>query len=88
METTELVKCKKCGMEYPLNQFPIDSRARTGHRTICRDCFNARQKELSAQKKQIKADNPLANFKSRDLILELRSRGYSGKLVLTQEVII
>lgn len=40
------------------------------------------------KKKQLNSDNPLAKFKSRELILELRNRGYSGKLVLTQEVVI
>lgn len=88
METTDYRICKKCGNEYPLSQFPIDNRAKSGHRTICRDCFNARQTELYAQKKQLNSDNPLAKFKSRELILELRNRGYSGKLVLTQEVVI
>lgn len=88
METTELVKCKKCGNEYPLSQFPIDSRSKTGHRSVCRDCFNARQNELNAQKKQIKADNPLSGYTARELIEELRRRNYKGKLYLTQEVVI
>lgn len=51
METTELVKCKKCGNEYPLSQFPIDNRSKTGHRSVCSDCLNARKNELNAQKK-------------------------------------
>lgn len=88
MEATKLVRCTKCGNEYPLSQFPIDNRAKSGHRTICRDCFNARQAELYAQKKQSNSDNPLAKFKSRELILELRNRGYSGELILTQKVVI
>lgn len=88
MEATEFVKCTKCGNEYPLSQFPTDKRAKTGHRTICRDCFNARQNELNAQKKQLKTDNPLSTFTSRELIEELRRRNYKGKLYLMQEVVI
>lgn len=88
METTKLVKCKKCGNEYPLNQFPIDNRSKTGHRSVCSDCFNARKNELNAQKKQMKADNPLSGYTGRELILELRARGYKGKLYFTQEVVI
>lgn len=88
MEATEFVKCTKCGNKYPLSQFPIDARAKTGHRTICRDCFNAQQRERYAKKKQKKEETPLSKFTSRELILELRARGYRGELVLTQKVVI
>lgn len=81
-------KCTKCGKELPLSQFPVDNRAKSGHRTICRGCFNARQNELNAQKKQTKADNPLSGFTARELIEELRRRNYKGKLYLMQEVVI
>ena len=81
-------KCTKCGKEQPLDEFPIDSRHKTGHRAICYDCYRARTKELHDQKKREKDENPLSKFQPRELIAELRRRGYRGELELVQKVVI
>lgn len=67
----EIVKekkiCKCCGRELPLSNF--DKRG-GGYRNYCRECL----------RKENGISERFAQFTSRELIEELRSRGYKGTL--------
>lgn len=65
--TAETKKCKCCGKELPITHF---QRYAGGYRKICIDC---RRRESGATDK-------FKDFSSRELIDELKSRGYEGQL--------
>lgn len=83
--------CSKCHRELPLEVFNEDGRSRDGHFHMCKECKSIYSKE-SRKKKQGNSlhkvfGNPdLAKFTPRQLIEELRIRGYSGELKFTQIV--
>lgn len=59
--------CKCCGRELPLSNF--DKRG-IGYRNYCRECL----------RKENGVSERFAQFTSRELLEELRSRGYKGTL--------
>ena len=59
--------CKCCGHELPITYF--DKRG-GGYRNICRNCL----------RKESGVSERFAQFTSRELLEELRSRGYKGTL--------
>lgn len=69
--------CVCCGKELPINMF--DKRG-IGYRKVCKDCLNSNG-AVGARFKE---------FTSKELIEELRARGYRGKLTFTKvtEVVI
>ena len=70
--TGETKKCQCCGQELPLSHF---QKYANGYRKICNDC---RRRESGATDK-------FKDFSSRELIEELKARGYEGQL--TKKVI-
>lgn len=71
IEIPKLRRCKICKQDLPIDRFSIYG---TGHRHICKSC-----------EKGIK--NPSEKFKditSKELIDELRRRGYKGKLTYVE----
>ena len=66
--TGELKKCVICGKELPLSHF---AKYASGYRKACNDC---RRKESGATEK-------FKDFTSRELLEELKARGYEGTLV-------
>lgn len=83
--------CKECGQLLTLDHFRLTPLSADGHANICKEC--ARQKRQ--QKKDEFAPTPsgggnpeLAKFTPRELIEELRSRGYKGKLTIMREVLV
>ncbi|MCI6932276.1 MAG: hypothetical protein MR765_03985 [Tenericutes bacterium] len=72
-------KCSKCGAYLPLKMFHVYADG-TRFRHICKRCLG----------EECYKDERFANFTSRDMILELRARGYIGKLqfkkVITEDV--
>ena len=63
----ETKKCKNCGRELPFTHF---SKKGTGYRSICKEC----------EKREEGATDKFKDFTSRELIEELKARGYEGQL--------
>lgn len=59
--------CKCCGKKLPISDFEVYAK---GHRNVCRSC---RAKENPSSDK-------FKGFTSRELIEELKHRGYKGEL--------
>lgn len=81
----ETKKCTICGSELPVSEFAHHPKAADG---LCNACNKCRSKKTRKPRKStLIVGNPdLASFKPRDLIEELRMRGYKGKLTFTQEI--
>ena len=65
--TNNKKKCKCCGKELPITMF---NRRGPGYRNIC----------ISCERGESGVSDKFKNFTSRELIEELRSRGYKGTL--------
>ena len=63
--TTEKKKCKCCGKELPLTMF---NKRGPGYRSIC----------ISCERGESGASDKFKQFTSRELMEELRSRGFKG----------
>lgn len=83
-----LKKCRCCGRELPISNF---KKGRWGVVSVCMDCdkqhrAEKRQARIDEQKKKvedIRAENRqlcLADFSPRELMAELKRRGYEGKI--------
>lgn len=82
-------KCNECGKLLTLDHFRIVRLAADGHANICKACAKTRRrmKRDGFSAMSSGGANPeLAKFTPRELIEELRSRGYSGKLTITREI--
>lgn len=73
----EMRKCSRCGEVLPVSYFSSYGKR---IKTYCKSCEGI----------DIPCDERLKDFESRELILELRARGYKGKLskTITKEVVI
>lgn len=70
--------CTTCKQELPITNFNHDSTSADGRKDVCKTC-------LTAEKKN-NVSSSLSKFKARELIQELRDRGYKGTLTFTQEI--
>lgn len=75
---TPLRICKGCGKELPITEF--NHYTKTSYRWICKQC----------QESNNPKDDRFNGITSRELILELRARGYRGKLTktITKDIVI
>ena len=77
--------CATCGRELPLEAFKQHAKSPDGYTLHCKECLSQRR----ANKNIEGGGNPeLVKFKSRELIEELRYRGYKGVLEYTQKITI
>ena len=87
-------KCKTCGRELPLESFKKNYLAADGRVSVCVDCISRTRKKHQDEIitppliDKSNCNQALAQFTPRELIEELRARGYKGKLQITREVII
>lgn len=85
----EIKICKKCGKELSIDNFYKDRTTKDGFGFYCKACiksYNASKKADTGGGKYTKVyTNPeLAKFKPRELIDELKARGYKGTLTYEQ----
>lgn len=78
--------CKVCGQELPLSEFrrlPFT----TNCIATCKKCVSEKTERTKLFKKTANSTNSeLAKFTPRELIEELKSRGYKGKLYVTRAI--
>lgn len=87
-----LKKCRCCGRELPISNF---KKGRWGYVSVCNECDKQhrtenRQARINKAKQKVedvRTENRqlcLADFTPRELMTELKRRGYEGKLVYTE----
>lgn len=76
--TSTLKTCARCGRDLPFTEFRSDKRRADGLYTICKTCQSGGG-ILTA-----KTNPALEKFTPRELIEELRARGYKGELQYTK----
>lgn len=94
METTTK-KCKVCGRVLPVSEFAKHWKSKDGLRSVCKNCDVVNGKRMACSATGIVVRRSieggvlaLKGINAKDLIEELRYRGYKGKLVYTREVVV
>lgn len=78
--------CKVCGQELPLSEFRKSPFA-TNYIATCKKCVSEKTERTKLFKRTANSTNSeLAKFTPRELIEELKSRGYKGKLCVTRTI--
>lgn len=78
--------CKVCGQELPLSEFRKSPFAVNGIAT-CNKCMSDKIKKTKLfNRTGSNSNSELAKFTPRELIGELKSRGYKGKLYVTRTI--
>lgn len=92
MTTTTTKICRVCGKEKPISEFGKNSLYKDGLDSRCKDCRNAYAKgqyrDKHIPKTKSNANPALTNFTPRELIEELRARGYKGTLTFTKQIVL
>jgi hypothetical protein len=99
MEELKTKKCSRCGLELPLDSFYRNKQTNDGYCYYCKKCHNEAAKrskclkpksstehQQSSSLHKIYANPELAKYQPRELIAELRARGYSGELSVRQTI--
>lgn len=81
--------CRICGKEHPIEEFGLNNQYKDGRDTRCKKCRNAYMEQRYHAKKSMgggnfnivgscneQKDNPLAQFTPRQLMKELKNRGF------------
>lgn len=90
----ETKTCKQCGRELPIRDFKKNHLSKDGYVDSCNDCVAKKYRKTRSSKIQDfptchKGGNPdLASFTPRELIEELKARGYKGKLTIEREIVL
>lgn len=78
--------CKVCGQELPLSEFRKSPFSTNGIAT-CKKCVSEKTEKTKLFKRITSSTNSeLAKFTPKELIEELKSRGYKGKLYVTRTI--
>ena len=80
MENTQTKTCPRCGRTLPIENFYVNKDSKPY--SYCKECV----KVLNAARKTTPPDseNPLSAYTPRQLMQELKRRGYTGKLYIQQ----
>lgn len=73
--------CKRCGQEKPLEEFHNNKH---GVSQVCRECARKNRNETIARKRNAERASSLADYSPRELMAELKRRGYEGQLTYTK----
>ena len=52
--------CAECGSEKVLQEFPMDRRAKSGYKNVCKACFNEKYKERNT--KSVDSEKIIENY--------------------------
>ena len=78
--------CKVCGQELPLCEFR-KSPFTVNRISTCNKCISDKIKKTKLfNRTRSNSNSELAKFTPRELIGELKSRGYKGKLYVTRTI--
>lgn len=93
--------CKKCGRELPVGEFYGVPKNADGIDSVCKECRRAGMKEYRKARKSeavrrkealpFNVDDNMGGagleaYSARELMIELRRRGYSGKLAYKWDI--
>lgn len=93
----ETKKCTRCGNELPLESFNKSAKSKDGLQYYCKTCQSQANKESIARMKELvkdriivdgrtlvkkQEDSPLASFTPRQLMEELKRRGFKWDYML------
>lgn len=80
--------CTRCNRELPVSEFYKNKSKSDGRHSYCKECFKKYYKrQMASAVTPPKVGNPeLSGFTPRQLIQELRDRGYRGTLTYTNEI--
>lgn len=89
--TTTMKKCRACGEEKPITEFYKNNHYKDGYYGVCKKCHNVQtsrnaEKRAALSKIESKHHEELAGFTPRQLMEELKYRGYKGTIQFTQEI--
>lgn len=73
-------KCTVCGQIKPISELREDARTKDGYSRKCNACLGSSAEKIGG--------GQFENITSRQLIEELRRRGYSGKLTYSREIVV
>ena len=82
--------CKCCGRELPIESFFLN---RLGRTAVCKDCANKHRRdsrlgrrEVDELKERLESAKALklSDFTPRELMAELKRRGFDGKITYTR----
>lgn len=91
-------RCKKCGRELPETEFQKNRYTKDGLQFYCKDCMRIYHATKAEKKNSLGGGNnnpkldrvytnpALAPFTPRQLMDELRARGYTGELKYVQTI--
>lgn len=83
----KLKKCSKCSRELPVSEFWKNASTEDGLQTYCKMFMPETVRKLrGGNLKKIYSNPELAKFSPRELIAELKARGYTGELKYTQTI--
>lgn len=88
----KMKKCAHCGRTLPQTSFYKNKKSSDGLQSYCKECAKASSRK-TYQKSHVGAgkslpfkDPRLSGFTPRDLMRELKARGYTGKLQYVQHI--
>lgn len=83
----ETKKCTKCGRVLPISEFNKSRINKDGLQYYCRECQHEKYRDRYLSKEKISSNNSLSGYTPRELMAELKQRGYKwDKMYYTQEV--
>jgi NAD-dependent SIR2 family protein deacetylase len=89
-ENVATKKCTTCGRELPVSEFYKNAKSKDGLQSKCKSCMSEYNRAYNRTEhlNKVYLNPDLAKFQPRELIAELRARGYSRELSYTQIVVV